>query len=101
MLHQHLLSKHSQSSEHHSRTYLTIPDEPETSRIPSTNPKLVCSPLNLKTQYAQLRSGEARMLSILPDRVSFLFSRTYYYLSVLTLVSFSPVTPSSVNPVSD
>ena len=26
---------------------------------------------------------------------------TYYYLSVLTLVSFSPVTPSSVNPVSD
>ena len=101
MLHRRLLSKHSRSGEHHSWTPLTIPNEPETSQIPSTNPELARSPLNPKTQYAQLRSGKARTLSILPNWVSFLFSRAYYYLSVLTLVSFSPVTPSSVNPVSD
>ena len=59
MLHQHLLSKHSRSGEHHSQIHLTIPDEPEISRIPSTNPELACSPLNPKTQYAQLQSGEA------------------------------------------
>ena len=45
----------------------TIPDEPETSRIPSTNPELACSPLNPKTQYMQLRSGEARTPSYIPD----------------------------------
>ena len=67
MLHRHLLSKHSRSGEHHSRTHLTIPDKPETSRILSINPELACSPLNPKTRYAQPRSGKARTLSILPD----------------------------------
>ena len=67
MLHRHLLSKHSRSGEHHSRTHLTIPDEPETSRIPLTNPELARSPLNPKTQYAQPRSGEARTPSYIPD----------------------------------
>ena len=37
----------------------TIPNEPKTSRIPSTNPELARSPLNPKTQYAQPRLGEA------------------------------------------
>ena len=37
----------------------TIPNEPKTSQIPLTNPELVCSPLNPKTQYAQPRSGKA------------------------------------------
>ena len=59
MLHQHLLSKHSQSGEHHSRIHLTISDEPKTPRIPSTNPELARSPLNPKTQYTQPRSGKA------------------------------------------
>ena len=67
MLHRRLLSKHSRSGEHHSRTHLTIPDEPKTSRIPSTNPELACSPPNPKTQYAQPRSGEAQTLSSIPD----------------------------------
>ena len=100
MLHWHLLSKHSWSGEHHSRIYLTIPNEPEISWIPSTNPKLARSPLNLKTQYAQPRSGEAQMLSSILDWVLFPSFHTYYYLSLLTLVSFLLSLLSSVNPVS-
>ena len=72
MLHRCLLSKHPWSGEHHSQTHLTIPDELETSWIPLTNPKLACSPLNLKTQYAQPQSGEAWMPSYIPDWVLFL-----------------------------
>ena len=72
MLHRCLLSKCSRSGEHHSRTHLTIPNEPKTSRIPSTNPKLACSPLNLKTQYVQPQLGKAQTLSSFPDQVLFL-----------------------------
>ena len=72
MLHWCLLSKHPRSGEHHSQTHLTIPDEPETSRIPLTNPKLACSPLNPKTQYAQPWSGKAWTPSYIPDWVLFL-----------------------------
>ena len=72
MLHQCLLSKHPWSSEHHSRTHLTIPDEPKTSQIPLTNPGLAHSPLNLKTQYVQQQLGEAQMPSYIPDWVLFL-----------------------------
>ena len=98
MLHWRLSSKHSRSSEHHSRTHLTIPDEPETSWILLTNPKLACSPLNPKTQYMQPWSGEARMPSTIPDWVLFLFSRTYYYPSLLTYVLFPPISPSLCQP---
>ena len=98
MLHRYLLSKHSQSGEHHSWTHLTIPDEPKTSQILSTNPELACSPLNLKTQYMQPWSGKAWMPSTIPSWVLFLFSRTYYYLSLLTLVLFPPVSPSLCQP---
>ena len=94
MLHRCLLIKHSQSGEHHSWTHLTIPDKPKTSQILSTNPELACSPLNLKTQYMQPWSGKAWMPSTIPSWVLFLFSRTYYYLSLLTLVLFPPVSPS-------
>ena len=83
MLHRHLLSKHSRSSEHHSQIHLTIPDEPKTSQIPLTNPKLVCSPLNPKTQYVQLRSGKAQML------------KQYSWLS---LIPFLPYLLLSVSP---
>ena len=75
LLHWHLLSKHSRSGEHHSQTHLTIPNKPKTSWIPSTNLKLTCSPLNLKTQYMQLQSGEARTPSIISNWVSFLYMR--------------------------
>ena len=50
----------------------TISDEPKTSWIPSTNPKLVPLPLNPKTQYAQPQLGEAWTLSSIPDWVLFL-----------------------------
>ena len=93
MLHRHLLSKHSRSSEHHSQTHLTIPDEPKTSWVPSTNPELARSPLNPKTQYMQPQLGEAWTPSTIPNWVLFLFSRTYYYLSLLTLVLFPPLIP--------
>ena len=100
MLHRCLLSKHSQSGEHHSRTHLTIPDEPETSQIPLTNPELVCSPLNLKTQYVQLRSGEARMLSGIPDWVLFLsLVLIMIHLSLPLSCSLLSLL-SSINPVS-
>ena len=92
--------QHSRSGEYHSRTHLTIPDEPETSWIPSTNPELARSPLNPKTQYTQPRSGEAWTPSYIPDWVLFLFFCTYYYPSLLTLVSFLLSFLSSVNPVS-
>ena len=88
-----LLSRHSWSGEHHSWTHLTIPNQLETSWILSTNPELACSPPNPKTQYAQLRSGKAWMLSIIPNWVSFLLSHTYYHLSPLALVLFPLVTP--------
>ena len=100
MLRWHLLSKHSRSGERHSQTHLTIPDEPETSRIPSTNPELARSSLNPKTQYTQPWLGKARMPSYIPDWVLFLFFRTYYYPSLLTLVSFFLSLLSSINPVS-
>ena len=93
MLHQCLLSKHSRSSEHHSWTHLTIPDKPKTSRIPSTNPELARSPLNLKTQYAQPRLGKAQTLSSILNWVLFLSFHTYYYPPLLTLVLFPPVIP--------
>ena len=92
--------QHSRSGEHHSRTHLTIPNKPKTSWIPSTNPELGRSPLNPKTQYAQPQSGEAQMLSIIPDWVLFLFFCTYYYPSLLTLASFLLSLLSSINPVS-
>ena len=72
MLHQWLLSKHFWSSEHHSRTHLTIADEPETFEISLTSPELACSRLNPKTQYAQLWSGKAWIPSYIPDWVLFL-----------------------------
>ena len=77
-----------------------IPDEPETSRISSTNPKLAHSPLNPKTQYVQPRSGKAQTPSYIPDWVLFLFFCTYYYPSLLTLVLFLLSLLSSINPVS-
>ena len=97
MLHWCLLSKHSRSGEHHSWTHLTIPDEPETSQIPLTNPKLACSPLNPKTQYVQPQSGEARMLSSIPNWVLFL-SLVLIMICLSLLLSCSLL--SSVNPVS-
>ena len=78
----------------------TIPDKPGTSWIPSTNPELACSLPNLKTRYVQLRSGEARTPSYIPDGVLFLFFCIYYYPSLLTLVLFLLSLLSSVNPVS-
>ena len=75
-------------------------DKLKTSRIPLTNPELARSPLNPKTQYTQLWLGEAQMPSYIPNWVLFLFSRTYFYLSLLTLISFLLSLLSSVNPVS-
>ena len=100
MLHRHLLSKHSRSGEHHSRTHLTIPNKPETSWIPSTNPELACSPLNPKTQYTQPQSGEARTLSSIPDWVLFL-SLVLIIIRLSLPLSCSLLSLlSSVNPVS-
>ena len=82
MLHRRLLSKHSRSGEHHSRTHLTIPDEPETSQILSTNPELACSPLNPKTRYVQPRSGFARTLSLHSSQLSLIPFLSYLLLSV-------------------
>src|SRR5438128_5684719 len=61
-----LLSKHSRSGEHHSRTHLTIPDEPETFRIPATNPELARSPLNPTTQYTQCDRVKPKCLALFP-----------------------------------
>ena len=103
MLHQHLLSKHSWSGEHHSQTHLTIPNEPKTSQIPLTNPELVCSPLNPKTQYVQPRSGKAwtlkhySQLSLIPFLLYLLLSVPLYPCLILSYHSFPPSTlyPSS------
>src|SRR5438128_12320313 len=94
-----LLSKHSRSGEHHSRTHLTIPDEPETSRIPLTNPKLACSPLNLTTQYTQCDRAK-------PKRLALFLIESHSLSLILIIICLSlPLSRSllsllsSVNPV--
>src|SRR5438128_5425277 len=95
-----LLSKHSRSGEHHSRIHLTIPDEPETSRIPSTNPELARSPLNPTTQYTQCDRAKPERLALFPIE-----SHSFSLVLIITCLSL-PLSRSllsllsSVNPVS-